>query len=167
MSDCTPSNIISKHVTIVYASLYGLLLLTVSIYSFRYLMKFNQKFRQSGYFKQLKMWLSDVWKRKSCYIPLIAHLFDQITDTAVAVQFYQLAQTKSDNGEWTDCNGLNIWYLFILTVLSMLIYRVMSSYLIYTTTKSIRRCILQILDLELFETLYINYLCNKTEPCDP
>ena len=26
---------------------------------------------------------------------------------------------------------------------------------------------MQILDIELLRALYINYLCNKTEPCDP
>eukprot|EP01084_Bolivina_argentea_P130831 230977_1 len=167
MSDCVPSKIISRNVTILYGSLYGLLLLIVSIYSFYFLKKFDDKFRTSGFFRRLKMWVKDVWKRKSCYLPLVAHLFDQITDIAVAIQFYQLGTQKSDNGNWTACNGLNMWYLFILTILSIVTYRVISCYLIFITTKSIKRVIGQILDLELFQTLYINYLCNKTEPCDP
>eukprot|EP01084_Bolivina_argentea_P311431 539064_1 len=164
---CTPSEIISRNVSITYGVLYASLLLIVSIYSFDCLMKFNEKFQISSYVKRLKLWLEDTWKRKRCYVPLVAHLFDQITDIAVAIQFYELAQRKSDGGRWTDCNGLNIWYLLILTILSMIIYRGVSSYLIYHRTKSIQRFVFQIFDLELFRTLYINYLCNKTEPCDP
>eukprot|EP01084_Bolivina_argentea_P303934 524835_1 len=48
----------------------------------------------------------------------------------------------------------------------MCAYRIISSYLIYQSTKSIKRFILQILDLELLRTVYVNYICNKTEPCN-
>ena len=117
--------------------------------------------------KRILMWIKDVWKRRSCYVPLITHIFDQITDIAVAVQFYYLARDKSAN-DYAQCGGLNMWYLFILTILSMLIYRIFSSYLIYQFThKSLTHLIFQLLDIELFRALYINYLANKTEPCDP
>ena len=33
--------------------------------------------------------------------------------------------------------------------------------------KSLSHLIFQLLDIELFRALYINYLANKTEPCDP
>ena len=165
--DCSTSSIITQNVTIAYGSIYGTTLVIVSIYSFHFLFKYNPKFTNSSLFKKITMWIKDVWKRRRCYIPLITHIFDQVTDIAVAMQFYQLAITKSDN-DYASCDGLNIWYLFVLTILSMVIYRVISSYLLYQfTNKSIIRLLYQLFDIELFRALYINYLTNSSEPCDP
>ena len=165
--DCSASTIITKDVTMAYGTIYACTLLAVSIYSFQFLFKYNPIFIKSSFIKKIIMWLKDVWKRRRCYIPLITHIFDQVTDIAVAIQFYQLAITKSDN-DYASCGGLNIWYLFVLTILSMVIYRVISSYLLYQfTNKSIIRLLYQLLDIELFRALYINYLTNSSEPCDP
>eukprot|EP01084_Bolivina_argentea_P208773 355813_1 len=166
LNNCSTSSVLSQTATISYGTLYGLMLIIVSAYSFKFLMKYNDKFIESSSKKKFKMWCMDVWRRRRCYIPVIAHIFDQVTDIAVAVQFYYLAKNKA-NTDWIDCDGLNIWYLFIVTILSMCVYRIISSYLIYQSTKSIKRLILQILDFELLRAVYINYLCNKTEPCDP
>ena len=163
---CTTSSIITTNVTIGYGCVYGLLLIAVSIYSFRFLMQYNAKFQAASCSKKMKMWLNDSWKRKNCYIPILTHLFDQITDVSVGMQFLDLALTKSTN-DWEACNGLNMWYMFAINVGSMVIYRVISSFLIYQSSRSIKRLIYQLADIELFRALYINYLCNKTEPCDP
>eukprot|EP01083_Nonionella_stella_P184658 671280_1 len=164
---CTTSSIIPRWVTIAFGSTYGVLLAVVSVHSFRFLMKFNQKFAKKSTCARFRMWIRDVWQRRRCYIPLLTHLFDQVTDISVAIQFWDLAETKSAN-DWEACNGLNMWYLAILTILSMAIYRLISSYLIYKAAKgSIRRFILQMLDCELFRALYVNYLCDSTEPCSP
>eukprot|EP01083_Nonionella_stella_P304890 1061489_1 len=164
---CTTSSIIPRWVTTAFGSTYGVLLTVVSVHSFRFLMKFNPTFAKKSTGARFKMWIRDVWQRRRCYIPLLTHLFDQVTDISVAIQFWDLAETKSTN-DWEACNGLNIWYLAILTILSMAIYRLLSSYLIYKATKgSLGRFILQMLDCELFRALYINYLCDNTEPCSP
>eukprot|EP01083_Nonionella_stella_P273320 927085_1 len=163
---CVASTVVSKYVIIAYGSLYGLLLIAVSIYSFNSLNE-DEEFKKKSCFKRFKAWILDLKKRKSCYIPIIAHLFDQITDIAVTIQFYELSQTKSAN-EWDACNGLNMQYLFILTVLSLIVYRVVTGYLIFIyTNHSCTRFCSQILDIELFRALFVNYLCKKTEPCDP
>ncbi len=49
----------------------------------------------------------------------------------------------------------------------MITYRLISSYLIYESTKSIKRFFLQILDCELFRALCINYLLYNIEPSSP
>ena len=164
--ECATSSFITKNVTIAYASIYGLLLLAVSIYSFCFLMQYSSKFQSASWSKKLKMWIIDSWMRKNCYIPILTHLFDQITDVSVAMQFLDLALTKSAN-DWEDCNGLNMWYLFGITVASMLIYRVISSFLIYRSSGSVKRLLFQLADVELYRALYINYLCNNTSPCQP
>eukprot|EP01084_Bolivina_argentea_P227147 383651_1 len=165
---CISESIISRNVIIVYACIYGWFFMAVSIYSFKTLND-DPEFSRKSYFKQFKRWIFDLKKRKSCYIPIIAHLFDQMTDISVAIQFYEIAtdETKSAN-DWAACNGLNIWYLFNLTIISLVVYRLITGYLIYIyTNKSFTRLISQILDVELFRALYINYLCGKTEPCNP
>ena len=165
--ECSTDPLLSRNVTISYGAIYAAFVVAVSIYSFIFLMKFNQKFIQSSFKKKFKIWIVDSWKRRKCYVPIVVHIFDQVTDVAVTIQFYSLANDKKEDDEWTDCNGLNIWYLFILTVLSMVIYRLFSSFLIFQNAKSISRAIFQLLDLELLRALYINYLCDKVEPCDP
>eukprot|EP01083_Nonionella_stella_P047776 127895_1 len=166
MSDCSTRSELSEYVTIAYGSLYAILVFMVSGYSFRFLMEYSSKFQKGSCPKKVKLWFMDIWKRRRCYVPLITHIFDQVTDYSVAIQFFILSRTQSHN-DYASCAGLNIWYLFILTILSMAIYRIVSSFLIYQFTQSIGRIIIQLLDFELLRALYINYLCDKIEPCDP
>eukprot|EP01084_Bolivina_argentea_P176513 305437_1 len=100
---CTTDSIISRTVVIVYALIYGLLLVFVSIYSFKTLNE-DPEFNKKSCFSQFKRWVMDLRKRKSCYIPVMAHLFDQITDISVALQFYEIAidENKYTN-EWAAC----------------------------------------------------------------
>eukprot|EP01084_Bolivina_argentea_P047280 87111_1 len=139
----------SNTIAVIYAIIYTTVFLSVSIYSFYYLKQYDLKFQVAPCIKKIGIWLIDVYKRRSCYIPLVAHLFDQITDIFVVIQFYELAQTKSSNN-WEACNGLNISYLFVITVSSLCIYRILSSYLLYRFTLSPVRVLFQLFDLELF-----------------
>eukprot|EP01084_Bolivina_argentea_P130828 230971_1 len=164
-TDCSTHSVLSRNVTITYAAIYTFLFVAVSVYSFHYLMKYDKKFMNSSLGKKLKIWSFDVWKRKRCYVPIVVHVFDQITDISVAIQFYILAQQQQIHTQ--SCGGLNMWYLFTLTVISILVYRFISSYLIYQATGSIQRFFSQLLDVELFRALHVNYLCNNVEPCDP
>eukprot|EP01083_Nonionella_stella_P273476 927672_1 len=163
---CSTQSEISDYVAIAYGSLYITFVIMVSAYSFYFLMKYSAKFRKKSCIKKFKTWSMDIWKRRRCYVPLLTHIFDQITDYSVAIQFLLLSQSQYHD-DWKNCHGLNIWYLFILTVLSMTIYRIISSFLIYQFTNSITRIVIQLLDFELLRALYINYLCDKIEPCYP
>eukprot|EP01084_Bolivina_argentea_P130829 230974_1 len=164
-TDCSTRSVLSTSVTILYAVIYSCVFFAASVYSFNNLKKYDKKFVKSS-----SIWFHDVWRRRRCYIPIIVHILDQITDISVAIQFYILAQRQTNDTSdinLQSCGGLNMWYLFILTIISMLLYRLVSSYLIYQSTKLIPRFFSQLLDLELFRALYINYLCNKIEPCNP
>eukprot|EP01083_Nonionella_stella_P204964 746817_1 len=165
---CTTYSSISQNVSIVYGIVYGLFMLIVCVYSFQFVQKYSAKFVNSSLVTKVKIWCKDTWNRRGCYTPIIAHLFDQITDVSVAIEFYFLAKAESrKHNDWSDCNELNIWYLFILTILSMAIYRIISSFLIYQITGSLARFLLQMFDLELFRALHVNYICNSVNPCDP
>eukprot|EP01084_Bolivina_argentea_P148558 259681_1 len=160
---CSTSSAVSIYISITVASIYVLVLLSVSIYSYNFLLEFDEKFQTSPLLKKCKSWFKDVYKRRRCYLPIITHLADQVTDIAVIVQFGELALSTTPS----DCGGLNMYYLFGLSILVLLIYRVVSSVLIYLSTKMFSRLIIQFLDMELFRALYINYLCDKGEPCSP
>eukprot|EP01083_Nonionella_stella_P227236 806408_1 len=128
-SDCSTSSIIGIGLTIVFGVVYGLVLVAVSLYSYRFLMKHNTKFTQSNCIKKLKSWIRDVYKRRGCYLPLITHLADTVTDVAVIVQFGELA-----GPEYRDGCGINMLYLFALSIFALVFYRTLSSFLIYQIT---------------------------------
>eukprot|EP01083_Nonionella_stella_P208417 756362_1 len=161
--NCSTSSALGTYVIIGFGVVYAIILITVSVYSYRFLNKYNAKFMSSSSCKKLKLWSQDVYKRRRCYIPIITHLLDQVTDFAVVIQFRELAMAKTSN----DCGGLNMWDLFGLSIFVLLFYRIISSFLIFQSTKSLQRMMLQFVDLELFRALYVNYLCDKNEPCSP
>eukprot|EP01083_Nonionella_stella_P141912 438103_1 len=159
---CSTSSVLGTSVIIGFSIIYGIILTIVSVYSYRFLNTYNEKFMSSSGCKKVKLWSQDVYKRRRCYIPIITHLLDQVTDFAVVIQFGELANKTS-----ADCGDLNMRYLFGLSIFVLLFYRVISSWLIFQSTKSLQRMLLQFLDLELFRALYVNYLCDKNEPCSP
>eukprot|EP01084_Bolivina_argentea_P240547 404081_1 len=152
----TASLVTTKVVYSVFGVVYGLVLISVSIYSYLLVMKEGDKFR-------LRSWMLDVYRRRHCYLPMISHLTDWITDTGVIIQFGTLAYITTK----ADCNGLDMNVLFALSIFILLFYRTISSLLIYNYTKSCKRFLMQFIDFEIFRTLYVNYLCDKTEPCSP
>eukprot|EP01084_Bolivina_argentea_P303168 523355_1 len=155
-TECTTSSALGTAVTIVFGVAYGLIFIGVSLYSWTFVTPNITKK------KKIQYWILDVYKRRNCYLPIATHLADMITDVAVVIQFGQLATTVS-----SDACGINMWYLFSLSIFTLVLYRSISSYLIYRETRSYFRVIIQWLDFELFRTLYINYLCDKNEPCSP
>eukprot|EP01084_Bolivina_argentea_P067649 123161_1 len=106
-----------------------------------------------SYFGKFKLWIVDVLHRKSVYGPLVAHLADTASDFAAVVEFYEISKTSNPE----DCNGLNTWYLFYLSIGCMALYRVISSYAIWRITGSIKRVTLQFIDVELFEVLHLSH----------
>eukprot|EP01084_Bolivina_argentea_P160887 280127_1 len=89
-SSCTTSSSLGVGVSIIFGTIYGLILIVVTIYS-NSLLTFNNKFASAGCCKKLKLWMMDVYKRRRCYLPVITHLADLITDIAVTIQFGELA----------------------------------------------------------------------------
>ena len=51
--------------------------------------------------------------------------------------------------------GLNMWSLFTVSVLCMVLYRAVSSWSIWNITGSMKRVLLQLVDVELFNVLRI------------
>eukprot|EP01084_Bolivina_argentea_P166383 288861_1 len=82
--------------------------------------------KAQGCFGKFKLCAKDVWGRKSVYLPLISHLSDTATDFASVVEFGIVAASSNP----IDC-GINVWYLFASSIICMVIYRIISSIIIY------------------------------------
>ena len=92
-----------------------------------------------------------------------------MTDIAVIVEFIELAilEDKNNNKEFDVCPGVNTKWLAIVSIGALLMYRIVSAYSIYRLTKDVTRIFLQLLDFELFRTMYVNYVNESTFPSNP
>eukprot|EP01083_Nonionella_stella_P260941 889113_1 len=106
--------------------------------------------KSKGFKAKLKLCAKDVWGRKSVYLPLISHLSDTCTDFAAVVEFGIVAAHSNAD----DCK-VNVRYLFTLSIMCMVVYRVISSYKIYEITGSTWRVLMQFIDIEIYRVLYV------------
>ena len=95
-----------------------------------------------------------------------------MTDIAVCVEFVELAikENKYNNDKYNNvdiCPGVNMVYLSLLSIGAILLYRIVSAYSIYRLTNDIKRIFSQLLDFELFRTMYVNYVNESIDPCNP
>eukprot|EP01083_Nonionella_stella_P228539 809801_1 len=160
---CATESLIPTWMTIGFVCISLLIIASVSIYSMRILkQRLNSSTNNSNHWsalsisKKIQLWLSDVWSRKAVYLPLVSHFSDTATDCAAVVEFYQIART------YGTCNGLDIWHLFALSILSMILYRIVSAFVIWkletdNPSTRTRRVCMQFIDIELFEILYISH----------
>eukprot|EP01084_Bolivina_argentea_P075110 136186_1 len=114
-------------------------------------------------FEKLKNVAQDAFGRKNVYLPLVLHLSDTATDFAAVAEFYIVAKATTPQ----QCGDLNMWWLFILSVICMLAYRIISSFTIYRITKSPLRVMLQFIDVELYHILYISHLLDLKGKSSP
>merc|ERR1719242_1790868 len=69
----------------------------------------------------------DMWSNKSIYLSPVFHLSDTATDWASVVEFYLTAKLTDPE----DCNDLDLWKVFILSVGALILYRVFAAIFIY------------------------------------
>ena len=110
----------------------------------------------------IKSWFLDVWFRRRCFIPLLTHLIDQVTDVGVILNFWYLSRKQEKDK--SVCQSITVLYLFIGSVFAFIFYRVVSSVAMYNQTKKCYRFLFQLLDLELYRTLWVNYKLGKGKP---
>ena len=88
-----------------------------------------------------------------------------MTDIIVIYSFYTIWQKEScTNNINGSAHGL---YLFILSIVPLLLYRIVSSIILYYYTKNFYHFLLQIFDLEIFRTLYLTYKLDSIHPNQP
>ena len=146
------------------------LLLIVSVYSFYKVSTRNkQKWHKKACWKKCYKWGIDIRRRKGCYLPFIAHTFDQATDIGVIISFYELRNKTEE-----ECGGANMRTYLILSILSLCVYRFISAILIASKVKPIKgikaaifRFMSQIFDLELYRAIWVNHSIDNVSPCNP
>ncbi len=107
-------------VTYTYLGIYLLFAFYASISSFiKTKKKFQKDWKDMSLKKKTKAWFRDVWRLKKCYLPAIAHLFDQSSDAGVLAQFWELGEKEEYQGD-DFCKGLFI-YLFFSPSFALLI----------------------------------------------
>eukprot|EP01083_Nonionella_stella_P113005 332953_1 len=181
---CTTKSLIPTWVSIAFMACAFLMLLATSLYCIRLLKRNSPKrtvakaptseqesaqntqttdWESASCGQKFKLWASDVWSRKGIYLAVISHLSDTATDFAAVVEFHYIAKA------WTpqECNDLNVPYIFALSITAMALYRIVSSVMVWRVTRSFKRVLLQFIDIELFQIVYISHrlgLKSKSSP---
>ena len=109
--------------------------------------------------------------KRAMYLSLIPHILDTATDIGVCIHFYYLAKTQDICQ--IKINHLNANVLFILSVLSMSVYRIFTACYLVILSKylsipnKIKQFVLCLLDLEIIRVIRINFVLNRDRPCNP
>ena len=123
----------------------------------------NEQRKQMSCKKKFTSWFKDAYNKKLCYVPILSHLGDQMTDLGVIINFGLLHTYEQKND--INCEGINPLSLLIASIVAFLVYRVVSGCILYQNTDyNIYRFIGQMLDVELFHAMYINYQFDKKTP---
>eukprot|EP01084_Bolivina_argentea_P011326 21169_1 len=158
-ANCSTTSLIPTWVTICFFGSTLFILLFTAIYSVKVL-KNDQKWTDADCCKKFIMSIKDVFSRKSIYLPIVSHLADTSTDFATVVEFGIIAFTQ-------NCDAINVGYLFGLSIAIMLLYRSLSSWVIYNITGSLSRIVLQFMDIELFRILYVSHKMGLNAKSSP
>eukprot|EP01084_Bolivina_argentea_P108750 194371_1 len=128
--ECSTDSLLPSWVSIGFILCSLLILLIIAFYSMKRL-KNDGKYQSNGCFAKIKMIAMDVWKKKSIYLPIVAHISDTATDFGTVIEFGIVAFTAI-------CTEINMYYLFGLSIASMFLYRILSSCIIFAITRSFK-----------------------------
>ena len=159
---CTGTSRVSQTLTYVQIAFYSIFAVALTIYCSLNEEEWKKK---DGCRKKLASFCKSLWKKKSCYFPLVLHIIDQSSDLGVIAQFSYFARREA-SGE-IDCIGLSMRELFIASLIAFFGYRIISSILIGYATRSIKHGSIQFFDLQIFRAMYFNWKLNRDTPCNP
>ena len=152
---CSLDTVIGFIISIVYGAS-SLLALIVLSYS---------SFKQTSVFS-MKTFGKDLWSKKKCFFPFVANIFDQSSDIGVIISLYLLQQDELEYDH--DCAGINASYLFYLSIMFFLLYRIVSGISVYFGTKNIYFSLGQFLcEFMIYRAIWVNYVLQCDEPCSP
>eukprot|EP01083_Nonionella_stella_P025419 69992_1 len=115
-----------------------------------------------GCLKFLKVFYRSIASKKSIYLSLIPHLFDQGTDFGVIWQYYAL--WKSEASQDPNKEHTNYAAFFYCSIAVIIIHKIISCSVIFTLTQSICNVVLQVFDLMMVKAIYANYKLQTNEP---
>ena len=103
-------------------------------------------------------WLLLTWNKKRLYLCIIPHLFDQATDIAVIIEYYQL------RNDINISNKIDTIYLFWGSIIIIIVSRIISAIAVSKMTHNCCDFILGILDLTMFKAIYVGYILDRKSP---
>ena len=104
-------------------------------------------------------WLWITYNMSGIYGLLLVHIWDMTTDAAVILKLWN----KGEKRDWKS-RPIAIEGLIAASICAILAYRIVSSVLVYRLTHSIGRFWLQMLDLEIYRTVWISFRLKLAEP---
>eukprot|EP01084_Bolivina_argentea_P053397 98010_1 len=162
--NCTTHNTSPSYFGILYGISQLSFLLLAAIVGFVSAVKTHQSyFSTLSFTDKVKYWFKSIYNKRSCYYPVIAHIFDQASDYMVVVEFYFLWQEEVAHGN-DFCNGLDMRAMFVASVLILLLYRMITCIFIYQYTKSLLKVLLQFIDLEFVVVIMLNWKRDRNNP---
>ena len=111
----------------------------------------------------LKRFSKDFWSKKKCFMPIIVNIFDQSSDIGFIFGMFQLMRKEQNENE---CLNIDTTYLFILSLMFFLFYRITSGIMVYIGTRNIYYPFGQfLLEYMLIRAVWVNYTMKCKEPC--
>ena len=111
------------------------------------------------------------------------HIVDQMTDVGVIIEFYLLSLNEdkynyieknySADGrnvriyEYDYCSGVNTYWLFIMSLLSLFGYRIISSFVLFAGVNIASIFFTQMFDVQIYFAILTNYKCHSDETSNP
>ena len=96
-----------------------------------------------------KLWFKIVWKLRSVYCSLVVHLFDVLTDILVIISWLSYPDIEGDH---IDPKVMAYSALAVLAI-----HKLVSFIAFWTKERKLSRCVLQVLDLLIFEEIFLSH----------
>eukprot|EP01083_Nonionella_stella_P076748 209286_1 len=104
----------------------------------------------------VKLWFKILWKMRTIYGSFFVHIFDVLTDILVITEWWNLENVNGidhiDSRIMAQC-GIAV----------LVFHRVISSLAFWLKEKNILRCLLQLLDLLIFQEIYVGHSALITQ----
>eukprot|EP01084_Bolivina_argentea_P296579 510807_1 len=112
--------------------------------------------------KFFRYWTKSLWTKKSIYISIIPHLFDQATDVGVLYTYYEIWQNPQIYPIPNE--RLNMKAIFFSSVFIIIESKIISCGAIFAITRKYIDILLQFVDLMMLKAVYLNYKYKTNEP---
>ena len=170
--ECSLDNASTFGLSLTYAGVSLIALIGVSLWSFKSIPGLHLKVYicNKNYYTnseficviynrfESKIIFKDLRSKKKCFFPVIATIFDQSSDIGFIFGMYGVMISDS-------CPNVNGLYLFLLSLLFFLFYRVASAIMVFIGTKNICYAIGQFLfEYMLYRSIHVNYRLKCKEP---
>eukprot|EP01083_Nonionella_stella_P192428 711306_1 len=99
----------------------------------------------------IKLWFKIVWKMRSVYVSLAVHIFDVLTDILVLIEWWYLEEGG------TDLRHIDSRLMAICAIITLLLHKTVSTLAFWIKERNVYRCVLQLLDVLIFEEIYISH----------